>query len=97
MRQRAAVLCGAASWWPGCSPPSRRRQRIAHRTRAQPIWKKCGTTKYPTLQCGSVTVPLDYANPRGQQITLALSRVPHTAPTYQGPLLVNPGGPAEAV
>ncbi len=36
---------------------------------------------------------LDHANPHGKQITLALSRVPHTAKTYQGPLLVNPGGP----
>jgi pimeloyl-ACP methyl ester carboxylesterase len=56
-------------------------------------WKKCGTTDYPTLQCASVEVPLDYRKPRGKQITLALSRVPHTAKTYQGPLLVNPGGP----
>ena len=31
--------------------------------------------------------------PGGRQITLALSRVRHTAKTYQGPLLVNPGGP----
>ncbi|WP_432133837.1 MULTISPECIES: alpha/beta hydrolase [unclassified Streptomyces] len=56
-------------------------------------WKKCATAAYPTLQCASLKVPLDHADPRGEQITLALSRVPHTAPEYQGPLLVNPGGP----
>jgi pimeloyl-ACP methyl ester carboxylesterase len=56
-------------------------------------WTGCGTENYPTLQCSSVKVPLDHSRPRGKKITLALSRVPHTAKTYQGPLLVNPGGP----
>ena len=47
------------------------------------------------LQCASVKVPLNYQQPRGRQITLALSRVPATAPAAkrQGVLLVNPGGP----
>ncbi|MFF3909949.1 alpha/beta hydrolase [Streptomyces sp. NPDC001848] len=97
MTHRAAVLCGAAlvvagmftTVPAGASTPRTKDTAPA----AQLTWKKCGTTKYPTLQCASVTMPLDHANPRGQQITLALSRVPHTAPTYQGPLLVNPGGP----
>jgi len=56
-------------------------------------WTGCGTTAYPTMQCGKVSVPLDYANPGGTKIKIALSRIPHTAATYQGPLLVNPGGP----
>ncbi len=40
-------------------------------------------------------MPLDYAHPAGRKITLALSRVPATAPPsqQQGDLLVNPGGP----
>ncbi|MDQ1035148.1 pimeloyl-ACP methyl ester carboxylesterase [Streptomyces sp. V3I8] len=61
---------------------------------AKPVWKKCATKKYPALQCASLKVPLDHADPRGRKITLALSRVPHTSKkAYQGPLLVNPGGP----
>ncbi|GAA3841307.1 alpha/beta hydrolase [Streptomyces phyllanthi] len=60
---------------------------------AKVTWKKCGTENYPTLQCASVKVPLNHAKPSGKKITLALSRVPHTATKYQGPLLVNPGGP----
>ncbi|GLX47408.1 peptidase [Streptomyces hygroscopicus subsp. hygroscopicus] len=56
-------------------------------------WKKCATADYPTLQCASLEVPLDHTNPSGRRITLALSRVPHTARTSEGPLLVNPGGP----
>ncbi|MFJ9643374.1 alpha/beta hydrolase [Streptomyces sp. NPDC101206] len=56
-------------------------------------WTGCATSRYPTLQCASLKVPLDHAHPAGRQITLALTRVPHTAARSQGPLLVNPGGP----
>ncbi|MDQ0790290.1 alpha/beta hydrolase [Streptomyces sp. B3I8] len=56
-------------------------------------WKKCATGDHPTLQCATLKVPLDHAEPNGRKITLALSRVPHTARAFQGPLLVNPGGP----
>ncbi|MGR6973725.1 alpha/beta hydrolase [Streptomyces cynarae] len=97
MTHRAAVLCGAALVVAGMLttvPADASTPRTTDTAPAAPLtWKKCGTTKYPTLQCATVTVPLDHATPRGQQITLALSRVPHTAKTYQGPLLVNPGGP----
>ncbi|MEU6487222.1 alpha/beta hydrolase [Streptomyces sp. NPDC046887] len=60
---------------------------------APPAWKACATTSYPRLQCAELSVPLDHDDPLGERITLALSRVPHTAKTFQGPLLVNPGGP----
>ncbi|MCH0571479.1 alpha/beta fold hydrolase [Streptomyces sp. MUM 136J] len=102
MRKRAAVLCAAAvvagslSALPAraSTPPPPAAATTAHDGRgAGPDWKKCGTTRYPTLECASLRVPLDHARPRGRQITLALSRVPHTGTTYQGPLLVNPGGP----
>ena len=47
------------------------------------------------MQCASLQVPLDYRHPAGRKITLALSKVPATAPAaqQQGDLLVNPGGP----
>ncbi|HEY7483698.1 MAG TPA: alpha/beta hydrolase [Streptosporangiaceae bacterium] len=47
------------------------------------------------LDCATLQVPLDYKNPHGQKITLALSRAKHTgtAAQFQGPMLVNPGGP----
>lgn len=96
MRKRAAVLCGAAvlagtvtAVPADASAPQATDTALA----AKLTWKKCGTTDYPTLQCASLKVPLDHAKPHGRQITLALSRVPHTAKKYQGPLLVNPGGP----
>ena len=47
------------------------------------------------MQCASLQVPLDYANPGGRKIAIALSMVPATAPAseQQGIMLVNPGGP----
>lgn len=97
MGKRAALLCGAAVVLAGsvtAAPAAASAPPPTETARAAPLaWKKCGTTKYPTLQCASLDVPLDHAAPHGRRITLALSRVPHTAKKYQGPLLVNPGGP----
>jgi pimeloyl-ACP methyl ester carboxylesterase len=44
-------------------------------------------------QCGYVSVPLSYSNPRGPQIQLAVSRIEHTSRDYQGVIVTNPGGP----
>src|SRR5580692_2770598 len=46
-------------------------------------------------ECAMLGVPLNYQDPSGRQIQLALSMVPATAPKsqQQGILLVNPGGP----
>ena len=57
-------------------------------------WSSCGGS-LPGLQCSTLQVPLNYADPGGRKITLALSMAPATAPTsqQQGVLLVNPGGP----
>jgi pimeloyl-ACP methyl ester carboxylesterase len=97
MRRRAAVLCGVAVVVAGtltAVPADASAPRTAAAVpAAKPTWKKCATDDYPTLQCATLKVPLDHAHPGGRQITLALSRVPHTSPAYQGPLLVNPGGP----
>jgi pimeloyl-ACP methyl ester carboxylesterase len=45
--------------------------------------------------CTLLSVPLNYADPGGRHISLALDMVPATAPAsqQQGVLLVNPGGP----
>ncbi|NNN35775.1 alpha/beta fold hydrolase, partial [Streptomyces sp. S3(2020)] len=97
MRKRAAVLCGVSVVVAGsftALPADASTSRTADTAQAAKLtWKSCATTNYPTLQCASLKVPLDHHNPHGRQITLALSRVPHTAKKSQGPLLVNPGGP----
>ncbi|MDQ3627970.1 MAG: alpha/beta hydrolase [Actinomycetota bacterium] len=43
-------------------------------------------------ECGSALVPLDYAEPTGETVTLALKRIPATGEPV-GTLFVNPGGP----
>ena len=57
-------------------------------------WRNCAV-QVPRLQCARLRVPLDYRHPDGRKITLALDRIPATAPPAQrqGVLLVNPGGP----
>jgi pimeloyl-ACP methyl ester carboxylesterase len=62
-----------------------------------PVWGSCerfvGDTRgIPTAQCGTVSVPVDYANPQGAQAQLAVIRVPATGDRI-GVLMVNPGGP----
>ena len=50
-------------------------------------WTECGDA-----QCGTVRVPLDYEDPQGRSIELAVTRVPATGEAI-GSLFVNPGGP----
>lgn len=49
----------------------------------------------PPIQCGYVTVPVDYAEPNGRTIKLAVDRVGNTGGKgeRQGSLVYNPGGP----
>ncbi|MFG2948122.1 alpha/beta hydrolase [Streptomyces adustus] len=60
-------------------------------------WKDCpadwGLEK--PIQCGYVTVPLDYARPDGKKIQLAVDRIGNTGTKEerQGALVYNPGGP----
>jgi pimeloyl-ACP methyl ester carboxylesterase len=42
--------------------------------------------------CGTLTVPIDYSEPRGETIDLALLRVPASGARV-GSMVVNPGGP----
>ncbi|MFV0128572.1 alpha/beta hydrolase [Streptomyces sp. HMX112] len=54
-------------------------------------WRKCGV---PGFECATLKAPLDYAEPAGDQVDLAVSRVRATGPGKRlGSLLVNPGGP----
>ncbi|MFE5854433.1 alpha/beta hydrolase [Streptomyces sp. NPDC056500] len=48
-----------------------------------------------SVKCGTVEVPLDYAQPSGRQISLTVSRVPASGDPadYQGAFVYNPGGP----
>lgn len=45
------------------------------------------------LECAQLSVPVDYADPNGESLEVAVSRLPSTGDAAQGALLVNPGGP----
>ncbi|MGW2205975.1 alpha/beta hydrolase [Streptomyces sp. NPDC001774] len=49
----------------------------------------------PSVRCGTVRVPLDYADPDGVRIPLTVSRLRASGPAAdrQGALVFNPGGP----
>lgn len=53
-------------------------------------WEPCGGR----LQCGSLDVPIDPADPTGATVSLSLARLPATDPDARiGTLITNPGGP----
>ncbi|ONK14381.1 alpha/beta hydrolase [Streptomyces sp. MP131-18] len=48
----------------------------------------------PRLECSTLEVPLDYRDPDGRQIDIAISRLASEEPSQRrGVLLTNPGGP----
>ncbi|MEW2401038.1 alpha/beta hydrolase [Streptomyces sp. NPDC046862] len=48
----------------------------------------------PRLECSTLEVPLDYRNPDGRQIEIAISRLASKKPSQRrGVLLTDPGGP----
>ncbi|MFC4496404.1 alpha/beta hydrolase [Streptomyces ovatisporus] len=58
-------------------------------------WTKCPAAEQlpAPVECGKVTVPVDYAHPGGEKIRLTVSRKRATGTGRQGALLYNPGGP----
>ncbi|MCW2738956.1 alpha/beta hydrolase [Nocardioides sp.] len=53
-------------------------------------WSPCETNA--DHDCGTLTVPIDYAEPQGETLELALLRVPASGARV-GSMVVNPGGP----
>lgn len=58
------------------------------------LWEAC--TDSPTLECGTLEVPVDYNNTEGEKIKLALARLPSTGDARLGHLVMNPGGPGSS-
>ena len=60
-------------------------------------WQSCAglLAQEGIPDCTMLSVPLNYADPGGRHISLALDMIPATAPVsqQQGIMLVNPGGP----
>ncbi|OEU98921.1 aminopeptidase [Streptomyces qinglanensis] len=73
------------------------KKAAARAARAGVDWKDCPADWgiRDGVQCGWVTVPLDYAKPNGKKIRLAVDRARSTGgkAKRQGSLVYNPGGP----
>jgi pimeloyl-ACP methyl ester carboxylesterase len=64
---------------------------------AEPVstinWQPCGEDA-PGVDCATIEVPLDYAQPRGKKIHIGIARRPATDQSQRiGSVLLDPGGP----
>jgi pimeloyl-ACP methyl ester carboxylesterase len=57
-------------------------------------FKSCAGS--PGMQCSTMTVPLDYADPTGATIAIAVARLSAFTAHPAGSIVVNPGGPGES-
>ncbi|WP_431040671.1 alpha/beta hydrolase [Streptomyces sp. P1-3] len=94
----AAPAASAGQRAPGGDAEARGVKLAAARAAKAGIdWRDCpadwGLEK--PIQCGFVSVPLDYAKPNGRKIKIAVDRIGNTgtAEERQGSVLYNPGGP----
>ncbi|WP_166866458.1 alpha/beta hydrolase [Salinibacterium sp. ZJ70] len=92
----ASLLTGCVSWFQGNRAPTTSTPTLEQVDAAlEPFyhqvvsWTGCGGG----LQCASVTAPMDWDDPAGATISLALARQYATGGEPRGSLLVNPGGP----
>ncbi|MCE6999743.1 alpha/beta hydrolase [Saccharothrix sp. S26] len=55
-------------------------------------WRPC--PELAEVECGTLRLPIDWANPRGEEFDLAVARRKATDPAKRiGALVINPGGP----
>ncbi|HEY7274062.1 MAG TPA: alpha/beta hydrolase [Actinoplanes sp.] len=67
----------------------------AARTAGGIAWTSCPGDS--TAQCGTLSVPIDWADPASARIPMAVARRPATDPAHRiGTLVVHPGGPGES-
>ena len=61
-------------------------------------WAKCTAEELTKFQCATLVVPMDYSNPSGRQVRIAVARARATGgPGARiGSIIFNPGGPGEA-
>lgn len=91
----ALLLTGCVQWFQPPAPPESTPTGETVPAALEPYyhqvlsWSPCGNGK----QCATAIAPLDWADPGGERIELALVRQVATSGGRQGSLLVNPGGP----
>ncbi|MFL4946360.1 alpha/beta hydrolase [Streptomyces sp. MMS24-I31] len=77
---------------PGLGRPGGEQPGLGRFYRQKVTWAVCDTDAPKDMQCGKVTVPLDYAHPGGGTLELALARYRATGPS-RGSVVLNFGGP----
>ncbi|NGO73402.1 alpha/beta hydrolase, partial [Streptomyces sp. SB3404] len=82
----------------GGGPPSAGRSPLAVHEHQRLDWGRCSPEQRKLneagARCAKVTVPLDYSDPGGRTIKIAVSRIRASSPHgRRGILLSNPGGP----
>jgi pimeloyl-ACP methyl ester carboxylesterase len=76
------ALGGLSAWEPATAA-----------AKAKTNWSKCFQAEGP-FECATVRVPLDYDQPNGAKISIAMVRLPAADPAQRiGSLFLNPGGP----
>jgi len=104
VRKRVVIMAAISLAIVGCVPSVLQRvhAEAVHATTAAAItWQPSCAALDPgaasNQQCGTLQVPLDYKNPSGRKITVAVSKIPAADPSHRrGVLLINPGGPGGA-
>ncbi|PRX97995.1 alpha/beta fold hydrolase [Allonocardiopsis opalescens] len=90
----AAVLVAAGALSGGTASAASAAGGLADFYRQPVEWSACTEEALAGLECATVVVPMDYAEPGGERIEVALSRAPAADPgRRRGVLLLNPGGP----
>lgn len=98
-----AVAAGGGAGWAGEVGPGGEDPALARFYEQGLAWGECATGPDDAegreldaagAECAEVTVPLDYAEPEGRTITVAISRLPATDTAHRvGAMLLNSGGP----
>jgi pimeloyl-ACP methyl ester carboxylesterase len=81
----AALLSGTAGAGAGADPA----------TSSHLNWHNCDAN-YETFLCSELAVPIDYAEPAGGSLKLALIEHPATDAPVLGDIVINPGGPGDS-
>ncbi|MFD9457240.1 alpha/beta hydrolase [Streptomyces sp. NPDC059985] len=89
----AAALTAVTTLGVTAPPPDPDDRRLATFYRQKIVWGPCPASHPAVMRCGTLTVPLDHANPAQGTIELALSRIPATGPHRLGSVVLNYGGP----
>jgi pimeloyl-ACP methyl ester carboxylesterase len=81
---------------PSPSPINDRLTTAAERFRpGQIAWRPC--PENAAFECGTLALPVEYAQPKGERFELAVIRAPVLEPkTRIGVLVLNPGGPGSS-